>query len=286
MLGTELSSLLATAGVDYFCTDRECDITDPVALRNAAKGRSIQWLINCAAYTAVDRAEDEEALAYRINAQGAAHIAECAHELGAALVHISTDYVFSGNSREPYVEEDPTDPVGAYGRTKADGEVLIRKKCKSHFILRTAWLYGYYGSNFVYTMLRLMNERSSIAVVADQTGSPTWTRDLATAVIRIISTSSQKFGTYHFTNEGEITWHDFASEIFHLGLANGLIGREVEIKPIRTEQYPTRARRPLYSVLSKSKIREVMGCATPDWKDSLGRFISELAKRGLPPRVE
>ena len=200
------------------------------------------------------------------------------------MIHISTDYVFAGNSDKQYSEEDRIDPVGAYGRTKADGEAFVRQECSNHFILRTAWLYGRHGSNFVYTMLRLMGERSSIGVVADQKGSPTWTRDLAAAIVKIIDTFPNAFGTYHFTNEGETTWYDFAKEISRLGLAKGLLDQEIEIKPLRTEEYPTKARRPAYSVLSKRKIREALGCITPDWKISLGIFLSDLAERGFPWR--
>jgi dTDP-4-dehydrorhamnose reductase len=284
MLGTELHGLLAAAGVDHFGTDRECDIADGKALREAAKGRMPDWIVNCAAYTAVDAAETEEELAHRINAQGAGNIAACARELGAAMIHISTDYVFSGDGSEPYSEDDQVSPRCAYGRTKADGEEMVRRESARHFILRTAWLYGRHGGNFVHTMLRLMRERQGIGVVADQKGSPTWTRDLAAAVVHIITAGSGKFGTYHFTDEGETTWYDFAREIARLGLATGLLEREIEIRPLSTAEYPTRARRPPYSVLSKRKVREVLGCVTPDWKVSLGLFINDLAHDGLGAR--
>ena len=161
------------------------------------------------------------------------------------------------------------------------GQKLVLHECSKHFILRTAWLYGLHGNNFVYTMMRLMRERPSIGVVCDQKGSPTWTSDLAAAILNIITRSSAAFGTYHFTNEGEITWFEFAKEISRFGLENGLLDREIEIKPLRTEEYITKACRPAYSVLSKRKIRDVLGCKTPDWKTSLGEFMSNLAKRGL-----
>ena len=284
MLGTDLCGLLEAAGLRYFGTDKECDIADLAALRETGQGRKIKWIVNCAGYTAVDKAEDEEALAHRINALGAKNIALYARELGGALIHISTDYVFSGTASTPYQEDDQVGPLSAYGRTKAESEVQVREECSRHFILRTAWMYGRHGSNFAYSMLRLMRERSSIGVVADQRGSPTWTRDLAAAITRIIDTSSVAFGTYHFTDEGETTWYDFAKEISRLGLENGLLNREIEIKPLRTEEYPCKARRPRYSVLSKRKIHETLGCVTPDWKASLGMFMRDLSERGFPER--
>jgi dTDP-4-dehydrorhamnose reductase len=281
MLGSELCALLETKGIPYFGTDKECDITDPGAIGHSGGGKRFDWIVNCAAYTAVDKAEDEEQLAHRINAIGPGNLAAycCEHE--ATLVHISTDYVFAGDGDRPYSEDDPSNPLGVYGQTKAEGELRVRLACRQHFILRTAWLYGLRGNNFVYTMVRLMRQRSSIGVVADQKGTPTWTRDLAAAIVNIIVTSSKAFGTYHFSNEGEITWFEFAKEILRLGLENGLLDREVVIKPLRTEEYATKARRPAYSVLSKSRIRDVLGCITPDWKTSLEEFMNDLAKRGL-----
>lgn len=282
MLGAELCTLLETEGLDFFGTDRECDITKSAILWEAAKGKKVEWIVNCAAYTAVDNAEDEEALAHRMNAEGAGNIAACACGLGATLIHISTDYVFAGDGDRPYVEEDPIRPIGAYGRTKAEGEALVRRECSRHFILRTAWLYGRYGSNFVCTMLRLMRERERFGVVTDQRGTPTWSRDLAVVILKIIDCSFELFGTYHFTNEGETTWYHFAKEIYRLARSKGLLEHDVEIVPLSTESYPTRARRPAYSVLSKNKIKEVLNCTIPDWHISLDLFMSELAQKGIP----
>jgi dTDP-4-dehydrorhamnose reductase len=282
MLGTELCRLLETVGLEFFGTDRVCDITESAILWKVGKSKKVAWIVNCAAYTGVDKSEDEEALARRINAEGVGNIAACARELGAALIHISTDFVFAGDGDRPYLEEDPIRPIGAYGRTKAEGEALVRREFSRHFILRTAWLYGRYGNNFVYTMLRLMREREQIGVVEDQRGNPTWSRDLAAAIVKIIDSSSELFGTFHFTNEGETTWYHFAKEIYRLGRSNGLLKHEVEIVPLSTEGYPTKARRPAYSVLSKSKIREVLGCTTPDWKISLELFMYGLAEQSIP----
>jgi len=278
MLGTELGLVLAARGLECFGTDRECDITDLSALRSGSAGKKIEWIVNCSAYTAVDKAEDEEALARRINAEGAGNIAKLASDIGARMIHISTDYVFSGDGKRPYLEDDTIAPTGAYGRTKAEGEALVRAACARHFILRTAWLYG---KNFVYTMLRLMSEKGDVGVVLDQHGSPTWSYDLASAIASIIGDKSEAFGTYHFTNEGETNWYDFTLEIYRLGREYGLIAKEATVRPLTTDQYPSKVKRPAYSVLSKSKIRKTLGIEPPLWQDSLKAFISDLAKNGI-----
>lgn len=282
MLGTELREALRSVEREFVGSDRECDVTSPEALAGFAAGKAIDWIVNCSAYTAVDKAEDEVELARRLNVEGPANIAALATRLGAKLVHISTDYVFSGEGTAPYEEDEPTDPKGVYGRTKAEGEEAVRRACSRHFILRTAWLYGRHGPNFVYTMLKLMRERDSIGVVADQRGSPTWAADLTAAILRLVDLEAEDFGTYHFTDEGETSWHEFALAIQDLGFQRGLITKRIPIAALTTEQYPTKARRPAYSVLSKTKIREALGCATPDWRASLAAFLDDLARNGLP----
>ncbi len=277
MLGTELSECFGRHGMAFFGTDRECDIVDPEALRAACVGKDVPWIVNCAAYTAVDKAEDEVDLARKINAVGPANMAKLASEIGARFIHISTDYVFDGDGTRPYTEDDPVGPTGMYGRTKAEGEVLVRDGCARHFILRTAWLYGKHGSSFVHTMLKLMETKDSIGVVADQRGSPTWARDLAEAIATIIICDSSAYGTYHFTDEGNISWYDLALEIRRLGLKYGLLTREIPVKPLRTDEYPTKTKRPAWSVLSKCKIRDVLGCATPAWNLSLDAYLASIA---------
>lgn len=278
MLGTEVANLLTRKGLSWAGSDKETDIRDPAALRGwldapaGGKGRTIDWIVNCSAYTAVDRAEDEEELARAINATGAGTIATVAAEVGARLIHISTDYVFRGDGTRPYLETDPVDPQGAYGRTKAEGESLVSNLCPHNFIIRTAWLYGRHGPNFVDTMLRLMRERDSIGVVADQHGTPTWAYDLAQAVVAIIRREPASFGIYHFTNAGQTTWFEFAGEIQRLGLEYGLLDHACSIKPLTTAEYPTRAQRPAYSVLSKDRIMAA-GIAVPGWKESLRKFM-------------
>jgi dTDP-4-dehydrorhamnose reductase len=276
MLGRELSGVLYSHGTGYIGSDREVDIRDPTALRAFADGKAIEWIVNCSAFTAVEKAEDEEELAFSINASGAANIAALASEIKAKLIHISTDYVFRGDGRVPYRESDPMDPAGAYGRTKAEGERLVARACPGSIIIRTAWLYGKYGPNFVFTMLRLMNEKESINVVTDQKGSPTWAFDLAEVIAQILSSAARKSGVYHFTNEGQTNWHEFAVEIQRLGLERGILKKECVINPITSDQYPAKVKRPAWSVLSKEKIRKEFGIEPPEWKDSLKLFLSSL----------
>ncbi len=278
MLGTEVAEVLTASGLAWVGSDRETDIRDPRALQSwlsaadGAKGQPIDWIINCSAYTAVDKAEDEEDLARGINALGAGNLAGLATAIGARLIHLSTDYVFRGDGARPYIESDAVDPQGAYGRTKVEGEALVANLCPHNFIIRTAWLYGQHGPNFVDTMLRLMRELDSIGVVADQRGTPTWAADLAQAIARIIQQDMTGFGIYHYTNAGQATWFEFAQEIQRLGREYGLLDHECRIKPLTTAEYPTRARRPAYSVLSKDKI-VAAGIAVPDWKESLRAFL-------------
>ena len=276
MLGQELCAKLQREGLPYVMTDLECDVTAPGQLQAFATGRNLSWIVNCSAYTAVDRAEDEEVKAHLINATGAANIAATAAAIGARMIHISTDYVFAGTATRPYTEDDAVAPVGAYGRTKAAGEDLVRRHCPASFILRTAWLYGRHGNNFVCTMLRLMKERSELSVVADQWGSPTWTSTLCGVIVELIRRNATAFGIYHVTDEGQTTWHEFASEIRILSLERGLLAREIPIQPIRTDQYPTKAKRPLYSVLSKEKICTYLGRELPGWRASLAHFLDSL----------
>jgi dTDP-4-dehydrorhamnose reductase len=282
MLGTELALLLAERGAEFFGTDRERDITDPEALGEGLEGLGIDWIVNCSAYTAVDRAEDEEEAARAINARGAANLAAFASRLGARFVHLSTDYVFSGEGDRPYLEDDPAAPAGAYGRTKAEGESLVRSACERHFIVRTAWLYGRHGKNFVYTMLKAMRDREEVGIVTDQRGNPTWARDLAESILRIALSGTEAYGTYHFTNRGETTWYEFAAEIQRLGLAAGLLQREARLKPLTSDQYPAKVKRPRYSVLGKEKISRVFGIEPPEWRESLRTFIEGIAKDGCP----
>ena len=297
MLGTEVAKQLDQNKYHWVGTDKEIDITDSDALMSFVKSvetasyldtsssdKHIKWIINCAAYTNVDKAEEEPELADKLNNIGALNIARTARSIGAKLIHISTDYVFDGNGKEPYTEDMPKAPLGVYGKTKSDGEDAIQKEMTQFYILRTAWLYGFNGKNFVYTMTKLMNSHNEIRVVNDQKGTPTCAPDLAEAIIKIIEKSdnaTEAFGKhsapasgiYHFTNGGDTNWHEFASEIYRLGRKYGKITQECKVNPCTTEEYGAKVQRPAYSVLSKDKICKELKIKLPDWKVSLEKFI-------------
>jgi dTDP-4-dehydrorhamnose reductase len=279
MLGTQLALALEAAGIEYFGSDREVSILDSTAIDAFARGKALTWIVNCAAYTAVEKAEDEVELCTRLNVEGPEKLAILARSMGARILHISTDYVFDGSGARPYREDDPVAPTGVYGRTKAAGEARVRAACPEHIILRTAWLYGEHGPNFVYTMLRLMRAKERIGVVADQRGSPTWAADLAAAIIKIVAAPAPRFGSYHFTDGGETSWHEFALEIYRLGRSTGILGRHCAIDALSTEQYPTKVKRPAYSVLSKDAVVAAFGVEVPDWRASLERYIVEGHER-------
>ncbi len=273
MLGSEVESILKLKSLGYFTTDMDCDISSPEALKSAASDKKIDWIINCSAYTAVDAAEDNSVTAFKVNAEGAGNIADIAKNKGAVLIHISTDYVFNGSKQGPYTESDIPDPQGVYGRSKAVGEHLITEKIKKFFIIRTAWLYGKNGSNFVQTMLRLLKEKDNISVVNDQFGSPTYAPDLAELVVHIITCRSKKYGIFHYSNEGELSWFDFAGEIFNIGKTIGILNKSCRIDAVSTSKFPTKAKRPVNSVLSKEKIKQELSITVPDWKDSLKKYL-------------
>jgi len=279
MLGTELSLLLKESNHSFIGTDCEVDITNPTAIQTFIRAQPpIDWIINCAAYTAVDKAEDEQEKSHLLNTEGPRNIARTANETGARLMHISTDYVFNGQGNRPYTEDDATDPIGVYGLTKRDGELAVLENNPRSYIIRTAWLYGRHGNNFVHTMLRLMNERDEVKVVDDQRGSPTWTVDLAETVIVFIKTEKAgkdvPYGVYHFTNEGIITWFDFAREIFRQGREQGRIAKDCAVKPCTSAEYPAKVKRPAYSVLDKTKIKTALDIAIPVWDNSLHKFFT------------
>jgi dTDP-4-dehydrorhamnose reductase len=276
MLGQDVARELVSRGMRHVETDMDCDITSPEAVAGFAREKKLNWIVNCSAYTAVDRAEEEETRADLVNATGPQNLGRLSAEVGARIIHISTDYVFDGAASSPYREDEPIAPRGAYGRTKAHGEALLAEATSRHFIVRTAWLYGVGGRNFVSTMLKLMNERDEITVVSDQRGSPTYSRDLASAIGAIIEADSHSFGIYHYTNEGETTWFEFARSILELGIDRGKITRKCAVRPILAEDYPSSVARPKYSVLSKERIKRTLGIEIPTWQDGLKRFFSEL----------
>jgi dTDP-4-dehydrorhamnose reductase len=244
----------------------EVDVTDPAECIAAAHGHDL--VVNCAAWTKVDEAEAHEPQAFSINAVGAANIARAAAGAGARLVHISTDYVFDGQATEPYAAEHPPAPMSAYGRTKLAGEWAVRALCADSWVVRTAWLYGAGGPNFVRTMLRLAGERETLEVVDDQRGQPTWTRDLADLLVRMIHADAPA-GTYHATSSGETTWHGFARAIFE---AHGL--EAARVHAITTDAFPLPALRPAYSVLSHDTLMAVGLPPIHDWTQGLKDFLA------------
>ena len=263
-LGTELSKLLP----DAICADVDVlDITNENAVQNFVRNNNIDIIINCAAYTAVDKAETDIELATKINVDGPRNLART----GAKVIHISTDYVFDGTGHIPYTPDEETNPVSVYGKTKRAGEVAVLENTPVAVVIRTAWLYSPYGNNFVKTMRRLGSEKSEINVVADQIGTPTYAADLADAIVKIIpQMNAENSGIYHFTNEGVSSWYDFANEIMDLSNLNCVVN------PIKSSQYPTPAARPFYSVLDKDKIKSVFGINIKHWKVGLKKCIYEL----------
>lgn len=271
-LGNALKRELAgDSSLETIFTDVDTlDITDPTALNRFFDDNPVDMVINCAAYTAVDRAESDDLKAAAINTGAVGNLGQAAAKHGMKVIHVSTDYVFSGEGFRPYEENDEPYPQSIYGRTKLEGEGLLTSFSNNAMIIRTAWLYSEFGNNFVKTMLRLSDERDEINVVSDQIGTPTYAGDLAHAIHEVIQHERWQPGIYHFTNEGVASWYDFTKAIFEIA------GKKTKVNPIRTSQYPTPAKRPLYSVLSKDKIKRNHGIEIPYWRDSLCRCLSEL----------
>ena len=271
-LGNELKVIASKYPAYHFIfvSRKELAIDDPDAVKKFFAENRIACCINCAAYTAVDKAEADAENAFRINADGVANLARVCNEQDVQFIHISTDYVFDGNTDLPYKESDPANPPGIYGASKRKGEEQAFQNNPSSIIIRTSWLYSSFGNNFVKTMLRLMKERESINVVNDQFGCPTYAADLADAVMKIVSSGNKKPGIYHYANAGITTWYGFALAIKELSKSNCLVN------PISTEQYPTAARRPKYSVLDTKKIREAFDISIPEWQNSLQTCLKLL----------
>ncbi len=278
-LGSELqdAAQLFTAYDFVFAGQEELDIASQAAMEAFFETHKPSFFINCAAYTAVDKAEIEKDKAYEINATAVGNIATLCQRYNTVLLHISTDYVFNGIGHVPYLEDDATDPVNHYGYAKREGERLALENNLHTLIIRTSWVYSRYGNNFVKTMLRLMKERDSINVISDQHGSPTYASDLAEAIIAIIRycvNNPVPLGIYHYSNGGNISWHEFATAIKELS------GSGCTVHPIPTEQYPTPAKRPTYSVLDKQKIQSVFSISIKDWRDSLKKCLEKTEAAG------
>lgn len=271
-LGNEMQLLEKEDAVNnYFNTDvAELDITNVEAIEQFLAANNIDGIVNCAAYTAVDKAEANEELCTLLNAEAPGYLAHAIEKRGGWMIQISTDYVFDGTQHIPYQEDEDTCPNSVYGRTKLVGEFNVLKLCQQSMVIRTAWLYSTFGNNFVKTMIRLGNERPELGVVADQIGTPTYARDLARIIMTVISKGIQP-GIYHFTNEGVASWYDFTKAIHRLaGITT------CHVRPLHTSEYPTAAQRPPYSVLDKTKIKQTYGIEIPYWEESLKECIDKL----------
>ena len=279
MLGRELRQRLAALDLTVVAPGRaELDLVDPAAIRSAVERHKPTLILNAAAYTAVDKAESEQEQARVLNAEMPGHLAAAAKGAGAHLVHVSTDYVFPGDASSPYVEEDATGPLGVYGQTKLDGERAVLAALPSATIVRTAWVFGAEGNNFVKTMLRLMKEREQLSVVADQRGRPTAAGDLADAVLTLGGAvgGDVQPGVFHFCNADETTWHGFATAILDDARSKGAELACRSVAPITTADYPTPAARPAYSVLSTDRFAEATGSAPRPWRDALADVLDVL----------
>ena len=255
----------------YFNTDvAELDITDREAILQFVNENHVDGIVNCAAYTAVDKAESNVELCDLLNRVAPGYLAEAVEQRGGWLIQISTDYVFDGTNHTPYVESDPVCPNSVYGRTKLAGEQAAQQACSRTMIIRTAWLYSTFGNNFVKTMIRLGKEKSELGVIFDQIGTPTYARDLAVAIFEAINQGVNP-GVYHFSNEGVISWYDFTKAIHRIAVIT-----TCHVRPLHTSEYPTPAARPHYSVLDKTKIKQTYGLEIPYWEESLRECISQL----------
>ena len=276
-LGSEIKELAANyKKIDFFCKDLpDLDICNFNLLKSFIIDNKINAVINCAAYTAVDKAEEDEIIAKKVNLEGVLNLVNALQTVNGKLIHISTDYVFNGDHFLPYKESDLVNPIGVYGKTKREGELALINSTLDAIVIRTSWLYSSYGSNFVKTMLRLGKENESLGVIFDQVGTPTYARDLAKTCLEILCGEnsvniSNNGNLYHYSNEGVASWYDFAISIMELGGAN------CKVNPIQTKDYPTLAKRPQYSVLNKSKIKTDFKIEIPYWKDSLKDCIEKI----------
>ncbi|NOU47741.1 MAG: dTDP-4-dehydrorhamnose reductase [Bacteroidales bacterium] len=273
-LGNELQKIAKkNQSIDWFFTDvNDLDITSGFEVDNFFVSNHINICINCAAYTAVDKAEDEPEFANRINADAVRNLADACLQANALLIHISTDYVFDGENYKPYEENDPIKPISVYGHTKANAEIILAGHEANSVIIRTSWLYSSVGNNFVKTMIRVGNDRPEIRVVSDQVGTPTWAYDLAEAIFRICILNAEKNikKIYHFSNEGVISWYDFAVAIMELE------NIACKVVPIESKDYPVKTKRPFYSVLNKTKYKNDLKAEIPFWRDSLKKCLEEI----------
>jgi dTDP-4-dehydrorhamnose reductase len=271
-LGQCLKAVAAERNISFleFPDENEGNILDVVGLKTLFERVQPQYVINCAAYTAVDKAEDEIDICRAVNKTGALNVAVLCKEFSVVLVHISTDFVFEGDIVDLLKEDDLAEPISVYGLTKLEGEQDIIAKLPEHYILRTSWLYSEFANNFVKSMLKYGAERDVLSIISDQIGTPTYAVDLAGAILDILESGKKEYGIYHYSNEGAISWYDFAKAIFDIS------GIQVIVRPIPTSEYPTKATRPKFSVMDKSKFKETFEIEVPYWRDSLVKCINKL----------
>lgn len=282
MLGSHFKRLLNARKIPYIANDyQQVDITQLDMVSDFVRVQKVSHIINCAAYTQVDKAEEEQKQAYLVNAIGPYHIGVAARRHGAHVLHFSTDYVFDGKGRTPYTEEHSCTPMGAYGMSKLAGEIKLLDEHKNACVIRTSWLYGWPGKNFVETMLRLMNEKDTIRVVADQIGRPTYCQDLAEAALKLLNEE----GIFHFANAFETSWYQFAKEIHKQGKELGFSLKTQHIEPIATHEYPTPAQRPVYSTLSTKKIEQKLGKAPRSWQEALHEYLTLYKQNQAIPKA-
>lgn len=253
----------------HFKTSKELDITKKNQINKLFALEKYDYCINCAAYTAVDKAETDQEYAFLVNAEAVKYLAEACNTHNTTFIHISTDFVFDGSKKTPYSEEDVPSPINVYGASKLKGEKYVQDIIEQFFIIRTSWVYSEYGNNFVKTMLRLAKERKELSVVEDQLGSPTYAKDLAEAIMKIVCAKASDFGFYHYSNEGETSWYEFAKAIFEIK------GMNVIVNPISADAYPTAAKRPCYSVMDMSKIKREFKIDTSNYRDSLKNSLEK-----------
>lgn len=274
-LGQCFKKLAADENLDFFIfpAEGEADILDTDALEKLFAAHQPAYAINCAAYTAVDKAEDDRETALKVNKTGVENLARLCSKHDVTLIHVSTDFVFKGDVSSPLTETDAAKPISVYGQTKLDGEKVIPVLLDNYFIIRTGWLYSEFANNFVKTMLKLGADRDELKVIADQVGTPTYAIDLAGCIIHVIKSESTAYGIYHYSNEGVASWYDFSKAIFELA------GNSIKVIPIPTSEYKTRAIRPAYSVMNKTKVKQTFGLQIPYWRDSLVICIDRLKQQ-------
>lgn len=280
-LGTHLVNEAKTAGLSVIALDRDdADFSNQDSVKQAVTKNQPDIIINCCAYTAVDKAEEETDLADAVNHLGVLALAEASNEYSIPVIHVSTDYVYSGESEAPYLESAATGPLSVYGKTKLKGDLALAKNNPKHIILRTSWVFGEFGNNFVKTMLRLAQSRDELNVVADQKGKPTYTGDIVTAILKFVdkitTEGSANWGVYHCSSRGESNWHEFAESIFSCALEKQILTKSMTVNPIPTSEYPTPAPRPLYSVLNTDKLESEIGTPLPHWKVGLSKVLDYM----------